>query len=79
MPSALHFTHFVLLAEMRTGSNLLESCLNDFEGISCHGEVFNPHFIGYPNTETLFGFDKAMRDANPVSMPNTEPTPSVTS
>jgi hypothetical protein len=68
MAQDVNFQYFVLLAEMRTGSNLLESCLNDFEGISCHGEVFNPHFMGHPNTDTLFGCDKAMRDANPLGV-----------
>ncbi len=62
------FRSFVVLAEMRTGSNLLEACLNSFEGLSCHGEVFNPHFIAYPKTEALFGFDKAARDADPLAM-----------
>jgi len=65
MPIAQQFRYFVVLAEMRTGSNLLESCLNEFEGLACHGEVYNPHFIGYPKTETLFGFDASMRDCDP--------------
>ena len=62
------FRYFVVLAEMRTGSNLLEACLNSFEGLSCHGEVFNPHFIGYPKAETAFGFDRAARDADPLAV-----------
>lgn len=62
------FRYFVVLAEMRTGSNLLEACLNSFDGISCHGEVFNPHFIGYPRDEPVFGFDRAARDANPTAL-----------
>ena len=40
------FTSFVVLAEMRTGSNFLEANLNALEGVTCHGEAFNPHFIG---------------------------------
>ena len=40
------FEYFVVLAEMRTGSNLLESNLNAIDGIECHGELFNPFFIG---------------------------------
>lgn len=65
MSRGTRFRYFVVLAEMRTGSNLLETCLNQFEGMVCHGEAFNPHFIGYPNTESLFGFDKSARDDNP--------------
>ncbi|TQM92876.1 nodulation protein NodH [Roseinatronobacter monicus] len=68
MPSATRFTYFVVLAEMRTGSNLLESCLNEFDGLSCHGETFNPHFISYPKAETLFGYDKAARDDAPLTV-----------
>lgn len=65
MTKEMRFKYFVVLAEMRTGSNLLESCLNEFEALACHGEVFNPHFIAYPKTDSLFGFDKFMRDADP--------------
>ena len=31
------FKSFVVFAEMRTGSNFLESNLNAFDGITCHG------------------------------------------
>ena len=50
-----NFDYFVVFAEMRTGSNFLESNLNAFDGIECHGEAFNPHFIGYPNKTELLG------------------------
>jgi LPS sulfotransferase NodH len=60
------FDFFVVFAEMRTGSNFLESNLNAFEGIECHGEAFNPHFIGYPNRTELLGVTQAMRDADPM-------------
>ncbi|MDX1782140.1 MAG: nodulation protein NodH, partial [Thalassovita sp.] len=43
------FDYFVVFAEMRTGSNFLETNLNAFPGLTCYGEAFNPHFIGYPN------------------------------
>ena len=62
------FTSFVVLAEMRTGSNFLETNLNGIEGISCLGEAFNPHFIGYPNQDTLLGLDKSARDADPLGL-----------
>ncbi len=62
------FDSFVVLAEMRTGSNFLESNLNALEGVSCHGEAFNPHFIGYPNREDLLGVTAAARDADPGAL-----------
>ena len=43
------FDFFVVFAEMRTGSNLLEDYLNQIANVVCHGEAFNPNFIGYPN------------------------------
>ncbi|MFK7752586.1 MAG: sulfotransferase family 2 domain-containing protein [Sedimentitalea sp.] len=59
------FDYFVVLAEMRTGSNFLETNLNAFDGLSCLGEAFNPHFIGYPNKPTLLGVTQTQRDADP--------------
>ena len=59
------FSSFVVFAEMRTGSNFLEANLNAFSGITCHGEAFNPHFIGYPKTTNILGIDQAARDADP--------------
>jgi LPS sulfotransferase NodH len=58
------FDYFVVFAEMRTGSNFLEANLNAFDGIVCHGEAFNPHFIGYPNKDNILGVSQAQRDAN---------------
>ncbi len=62
------FDYFVVFAEMRTGSNLLESNLNQFAGFECHGEAFNPHFVGYPQKSDLFGVNRATRDADPVNL-----------
>ncbi|MDA3858937.1 MAG: nodulation protein NodH, partial [Roseovarius sp.] len=59
------FDYFVVFAEMRTGSNFLESNLNAFDGIECHGEAFNPHFIAYPNKTEVLGVTQAMRDGDP--------------
>ena len=64
----MKFHSFVMLAEMRTGSNFLEANLNALEGVTCHGEVFNPHFIGALNKTELFGIDMAHRDANPAAL-----------
>ena len=63
-----HFRSFVLFAEMRTGSNFLESNLNAMPGVTCHGEVFNPHFIGRLNQTELMGIDLAARDRDPALM-----------
>lgn len=62
------FDYFVVLAEMRTGSNFLEANLNAFERVTCHGEAFNPHFVGYPNQADIFGITQVIRDADPSRM-----------
>lgn len=62
---AQKFDCFVVFAEMRTGSNFLETNLNAFDGITCHGEAFNPHFIGYPNVTEILSVTQAARDADP--------------
>lgn len=59
------FDYFVVFAEMRTGSNFLESNLNAFQGFTCHGEAFNPHFIGYPNKTQILGVTQGDREADP--------------
>lgn len=59
---------FVVFAEMRTGSNLLEANLNAIEGVVSHGEVFNAHFIGKKDQMSLFGVSIAARDANPLTL-----------
>lgn len=66
MPSV--FKRFVLLANMRTGSNFLEANLNALDGITCHGEVFNPHFIGKKDQIDYFGIDLDARDADPARL-----------
>jgi len=59
------FDYFVVFAEMRTGSNFLEANINAFDGLACHGEAFNPHFISYPNSTETLGVTQAERDADP--------------
>lgn len=59
------FDHFVVFAEMRTGSNLLEDYLNQIDGITCFGEAFNPNFIGYPNHDDILGVTQRQREDNP--------------
>ncbi|OIQ33238.1 MAG: nodulation protein NodH [Alphaproteobacteria bacterium MedPE-SWcel] len=59
------FSCFVIFAEMRTGSNFLEANLNAMDGVICHGEAFNPHFIGYPNRTEILGVTQEMRESDP--------------
>src|SRR6056297_501098 len=70
------FDYFVVFAEMRTGSNFLETNLNAFDAFECHGEAFNPHFIGYPNRTEILGVTQAMRDADPMRLIETIKTES---
>ncbi|WP_158964988.1 nodulation protein NodH [Chachezhania sediminis] len=60
-----NFDYFVVLAGMRTGSNFLEANLNALDGVKCHGEAFNPHFIGYPKSKDVLGISRAARDLDP--------------
>lgn len=62
------FESFVILADMRTGSNALEERLNDYTGIQCHGEVFNPLFVGHEGQDNLFGMTREARDTDPAAM-----------
>ncbi len=57
-----------MFAEMRTGSNFLEANLNSMAGVTCHGEVFNPHFIGKKDQTSLLGFSLADREADPLAL-----------
>lgn len=65
---AQDFDFFVLLAEMRTGSNHLEASLNAFGGLHCHGEMFNPVFMGHHNLADFHGYTMEMRDADPFAL-----------
>jgi LPS sulfotransferase NodH len=62
------FDAFVLFAEMRTGSNYLEDSLNALPDVTCHGEVYNPVFIGHHNRFELFGYDMDRREADPLGL-----------
>ena len=41
---------FVMLGMMRSGSNLLERYLDKLPDVRCHGELFNPAFIGFSSS-----------------------------
>ena len=59
------FRRFVIFAEMRTGSNLLEATLNRIRRVTCFGEAFNPYMMGWPDKDELRGITMAERDADP--------------
>ncbi|RMD95147.1 MAG: nodulation protein NodH, partial [Alphaproteobacteria bacterium] len=63
-----HFDYFILLAEMRTGSNFLEENINEYPGLHCYGELFNPHFIGHARQTELMGIDLAARERDPLAL-----------
>ncbi len=65
---APRFDYFVILADMRTGSNALEEALNGYEGVTSYGEVFNPRFIGQSGNTSLLGRSMALRDDDPEAM-----------
>lgn len=62
------FKYFAILGAMRTGSNLLERNLAQFDRISCHGELFNPSFVGKAGRDQSFGITLAQRERNPVNL-----------
>ena len=62
------FSHFVILAGMRTGSNYLEASLNAYPGLHSHGELFNPHFIGKPGQTELWGLTLEARERDPGAL-----------
>ncbi|MFN3661450.1 nodulation protein NodH [Yoonia sp.] len=59
------FDYFIVLADMRTGSNFLESNLNALDGVSCFGEAFNPAFVGYPSNQLPFEISLQDRENDP--------------
>ena len=68
MTGAGRFHSFVILAAMRTGSNLLEESLNAIPGLCCHGEAFNPRFVGGPRKSAVLGVTLEQRERDPGQM-----------
>ncbi len=62
------FDYFVVFAEMRTGSNFLEENINDYPGLACLGELFNPHFIGKAGRFDFMDITMAAREAAPLDL-----------
>lgn len=59
------FHSFIIFAEMRTGSNFLESNLQAIDGLDCSGEAFNAEFIGYMNRKKMHGVTLQQRRDDP--------------
>ncbi|MTH76623.1 sulfotransferase family 2 domain-containing protein [Paracoccus aestuariivivens] len=64
------FQRFVIFAEMRTGSNLLEATLNSVRRVTCFGEAFNPYMMGWPDRDEMRGVTKAEREKDPLRLLN---------
>lgn len=62
------FSSFVIFAEMRTGSNLLEATLNAIRKVTCFGEAFNPYMMGWPDKDELQGITRDQREADPMPL-----------
>ncbi|WP_411957053.1 hypothetical protein [Paracoccus homiensis] len=62
------FRSFVILAGMRTGSNLLEATLNHVKRVTCFGEAFNPYMLGWPGKDELQGISRETREADPMAL-----------
>jgi hypothetical protein len=62
------FEFFAIVAGMRTGSNLLEELLAGHPQITCHGELFNPHFVGVPGKSEALGISREARDQDPIRL-----------
>lgn len=62
------FDYFVILAEMRTGSNFLEENVNSYSGLKCWGEAFNPKFIGKSGQNEMLGVSLGERERNPARL-----------
>ena len=57
----------VILAAMRTGSNLLEALLAHAPEVRSFGEAFNPAFVGAPGRSSITGWSREQRDADPLA------------
>lgn len=64
------FKYFTIFGAMRTGSNLLERSLDQYAGLSGHGELFNPQFIGKPDRREFLTMPLADRNADPIGLLN---------
>lgn len=63
--SSQPFTSFIMLGAMRSGSNLLEKFLNQYDGLVCHGELFHKSFIGVQGCQNYLGVSTEARNEDP--------------
>lgn len=59
------YKSFAIFGTMRSGSNLLERLINQYDGLHCFGELFNKGFIGRVGQQVFLGVSKETRDADP--------------
>ena len=62
------FRYFAIFGTMRTGSNLLERQINQYDGLICHGEMFNPGFIGASGVDRFEGLHLSDRERDPMAL-----------
>ena len=62
------FEYFMIVAAMRTGSNMLERSLDRFEELSCFGELYNPAFVGFPIRENELVISVEDRAKDPLAL-----------
>ena len=62
------FDSFVIFSVMRSGSNLLERYLAQYDGLACLGELFNPVFIGRKGQTVLFDVSCDTARHNPAAL-----------
>jgi hypothetical protein len=66
---------FMMIGMMRSGSNFLERRIGQLPSVRCHGELFNPHFIGFAADcpKPFVGFkreDTALRNQDSIGFLN---------
>ncbi len=65
---AKKFSSFAIFGAMRSGSNLLERHINQYNGLKCHGELFNPAFVGSAGNMQYLGISRGERDVEPKKL-----------
>ncbi|MDG1530699.1 MAG: nodulation protein NodH [Paracoccaceae bacterium] len=65
---ARRYDYFVIFAEMRTGSNVLERNLRQLKAVKVCGEAFNPDFIGQPKWGKLYDVTYEQRLEDPLML-----------
>ena len=72
MNSPRKWRYFVLIASMRTGSNLFEDMVRRSPDVKMLGELFNPGFIGGPQNTDVQPDELANRDKDPMDYLNSQ-------